>query len=135
MTEQPKVIRRLKTFVTITDKHGIVYDGLQLGLAEKCGGKPGYDGEMIYVTKAYEEWSPEKKAALSKQVFISHRAPVDYIIWEVTHGDNDQYVTTLYPGDLLLFIDGSFVPYIGEQVKLGFNVTKETRELPPEPNT
>lgn len=127
MTE-PKVVRRLKTMVRIFDRQGVQYEGVLVGLAERCGDGTT-DGETFYPTSSPALWTQERFALLGKSVKQVDVA-VDYVVWEVTHGDNDQYTTHVYPGDLILFIDGKIVPFIGEQVKHFFSVEKYTVELP-----
>lgn len=129
---KPKVVRCLKTFVTIRDKQGNTYEGIQAGVAEICGDGTT-DGESFYVTTVVADW-PQEQLALMGHAVRSSYAAVDYLVWEVKHGDNEKYTTVVYPGDLILFINGKIIPFIGEQVKLLFDVTKEVREIPLEPD-
>jgi hypothetical protein len=129
--DQP-VIRKIRTVAKITDKAGNVYEGLQAGLAECCGNNE-LDGQPFYLTTALELW-PEDQLALFGHTLRRADVSVDYAVWEITHGDNNQYKSLVYPGDLILFVDGKTIPIIGEQVKLLFDVTLNQVEVPIEPD-
>jgi hypothetical protein len=129
---EPKVIRRVTTRAVITDKTGRNYEGLQLGHAERCGNNE-LDGIPFYLTTDAKLWSDDQMALFGKYIRGADAA-VDYAVWEVTHGDNEQYKTVVYPGDLILFVDGKIIPIIGEQVNLLFDVTTYQVEIPVEPD-
>lgn len=128
---QPQVVRRVINLVRIKDKQGKEYTGFVIGLAEKCGdGKT--DGQAFYGTADLLTQSNEQFASINKQLKTIWDCAVDYLVWDCTHGDNEQYITRICPGDLLLIIDDKAVPVIGELRELMFEYEHYTIDAPQE---
>ncbi|MNU01818.1 hypothetical protein D3C72_2453360 [compost metagenome] len=67
---------------------------------------------------------------VKKQLKTIWDCNVDYLVWNCTHGDNEQYVTRICPGDILLLIDNKIVPVIGELRELMFDYEHYSIDAP-----
>jgi hypothetical protein len=128
MSNQP-VTRRIYNLVRIKDKQGKAYTGFVVGLAEKCGDSE-LDGQAFYATEDLSGWTDEQFALVNKKLKAIWDCAVDYLVWDCTHGDNEQYISRICPGDLLLVIDDKVVPVIGELRELMFEYEHYTVDAP-----
>jgi hypothetical protein len=108
------------TKVIIKDKFGTTHSGLQVGHAEVCGDGET-DGQQFYPTVGLDLENFQRVLTRDK-VFFRADAAVDYVVWQLTHGDNHQYTTLLYPGDVIILVSDKMLPVVGDAVKLFLDV-------------
>ncbi|MNK75904.1 hypothetical protein D3C87_954580 [compost metagenome] len=123
------VISSKFNLVRINDKQGKAYSGFVIGLAEKCGDGE-IDGQAFYPTKDLLTMPNDQFDKVKKQLKTIWDCNVDYLVWNCTHGDNEQYVTRICPGDILLLIDNKIVPVIGELRELMFDYEHYSIDAP-----
>lgn len=96
------------------------YPGFKINQCEWTGNLTHEQG-LISITEGI---SDDVNELLKNKELVYAVKNTDYVVMQLIWGDNKEYMTELYPGDIVIKVDGKFIPFCGKQVNLVFKVNE-----------